>query len=315
MSNLDKYLQGPVAKLVAQPEVTLVEEENERHRIYCGLLMACTRNYWNGNKNGRQGEYPLNPSTAAGDVGRFLDADYRGHNIACLAVDGDGLVIDFDFNHNSLFDSSAEHAEARLVRRLFSLTQIHDSWNVRGDAHSPKGAGNLLKEVTVYTTLESCAQCSGIMALGQVKAVVYLQQDPGVASIGNILRRLTEKTNLQSPVPISANMIGLDCFDQFSTAFQQFTEQQLSMTGEPFHRAENSHPQYTDSITSFLCTKAAYQVYRAGEQAFDASTDQTLQFPGYRPHALALTNSEALIEAKSFRQYAIDKGKRGTPHH
>ncbi len=48
---------------------------------------------------------------------------YLGHNIACIAVDENGSILDFDFNHNELFNSSAEHAEARLVRRLFSLNQ------------------------------------------------------------------------------------------------------------------------------------------------------------------------------------------------
>ena len=53
---------------------------------------------------------------------------YVGHNIACVAVDGNGEIIDFDFNHNEFFRSSAEHAESRMVRRLFSLTDIFDSW-------------------------------------------------------------------------------------------------------------------------------------------------------------------------------------------
>src|SRR5262249_60859373 len=34
---------------------------------------------------------------------------YVGHNIACIAVDGNGEIIDFDFNHNHFFRSSAEH--------------------------------------------------------------------------------------------------------------------------------------------------------------------------------------------------------------
>ena len=39
---------------------------------------------------------------------------YLGHNIACIAVDGNGEIIDFDFNHNDFFRSSAEHAESRI---------------------------------------------------------------------------------------------------------------------------------------------------------------------------------------------------------
>ena len=56
--------------------------------------------------------------------------------------------------------------------------------------------------VTVYTSLEPCSQCAGIMALGRVREVVYLQTDPGMYSISNILRRLTAGTKLEAPVPI-----------------------------------------------------------------------------------------------------------------
>ena len=48
-------------------------------------------------------------------------SSYLGHNIAAIAVSPTGRIVDFDFNHNELFNSSAEHAEARLLRRLFAL--------------------------------------------------------------------------------------------------------------------------------------------------------------------------------------------------
>ena len=44
-----------------------------------------------------------------------------------------------------------------------------------------------LQNVTLYTSLESCAQCSGVMSLGGVKQVVYLQNDFTAYMIGNIV--------------------------------------------------------------------------------------------------------------------------------
>src|SRR5262249_43677080 len=98
-------------------------------------LMSLLRQNWNGNKKGAIGNYPARPNQIwreldkdiflyrprpAGelDVGEPRKVDYLGHNIACLAVDGDGDIIDFDFNHNEVFSSSVEHAESRLIRRL-----------------------------------------------------------------------------------------------------------------------------------------------------------------------------------------------------
>ena len=52
-----------------------------------------------------------------------------------------------------------------MVRRLFSLTNIFDNWKTeldRGDSKKrtelkPRAAS--LNDVTLYTSLESCAQC------------------------------------------------------------------------------------------------------------------------------------------------------------
>lgn len=179
--------------------------------------MGVVQQYWNGFKRGRHGEYPWNHAPVPGDP-PYIEGDYLGHNIAALAVDSDGRVVDFDFNHNTLFNSSAEHAEARLVRRLYGLAQISDSWSAvpaGGEAlgsQAPSGSYSGLSNVTIYTSLESCSQCSGIMALAQVREVVYLQTDPGMYFIGRILRNLTT-SKLRAPLPISAGEVDSDFFE------------------------------------------------------------------------------------------------------
>jgi tRNA(Arg) A34 adenosine deaminase TadA len=147
--------------------------------------------FWNGNKRGPIGSYPLREKQIEaqqaqglrykGDMianpeGSRVNWDrYLGHNIACIAVDGNGEIIDFDFNHNDFFRSSAEHAESRMVRRLFSLADIRDSWKT-GQQIGNKSRAFSLNDVTLYTSLESCAQCSGVMSLGGVKQIIYLAE-------------------------------------------------------------------------------------------------------------------------------------------
>jgi tRNA(Arg) A34 adenosine deaminase TadA len=312
-SNLDKLLDKPVRDLVAEPGQVIAPEMAERHQIYSLLLMAITRWYWNGNKRGRHGVYPLNPSEATGDIGCFLDKDYLGHNIAGLAVDCDGLVIDFEFNHNEIFNSSSEHAETRLVRRVFSLVQLEEIWNVNSSSLPPR-RGNLMPDVTIYTTLESCAQCSGVMALAAVKEVVYLQRDPGMYHIGNILWRLTDKTVLRAPLPIAGDRIGLPYFKMLNERFEAFVRQQAAGTGQPFFKPTNAHDEFSTSLTSFLCTKSAYSVFKEAERAFDGLTKEKLKFPNYKPKQHNLTTAQCLEEAKRFCAYATKKGHRGTPH-
>lgn len=129
--NLEKYWDQKVSVLATINPPTIPDGLKERHKIYSLGLMAIVHHYWNGLKKGRDGDYPWNPDASTG-VGRYLRDDYRGHNIGGYAVDRRGLIINFEFNHNRLLNSSAEHAEARLVRRIYGLAQINDSWDVAG---------------------------------------------------------------------------------------------------------------------------------------------------------------------------------------
>jgi hypothetical protein len=128
---LSIYWNKTVGELADVENTRVSPEEAERHTIFSLLVMALVSDAFNGNKKGATGTYPgrvsqlVEPGRCKGD--RFGDR-YFGHNIACIAVDGRGEIIDFEFNHNELYNSSAEHAEARLVRRIFNLNQSFDHW-------------------------------------------------------------------------------------------------------------------------------------------------------------------------------------------
>src|SRR4051794_13881590 len=211
---LMRFWTGTVERFAQLPAIEFTAAEKERHRIYSLLLLAVLWVKWNGNKYGEKGDYGAwREEQALGSTGDhqliYEGGSYQGHNIAALAVDADGRIIDFDFNHNQVFDSTVEHAESRLVRRVFALNQVYDPWfaleeegegaakpqtralrpgqrrNLFATAASTREAGpeaapaadpaaptqyaTLLKDVTIYTSLESCAQCSGIMCLGSVE--------------------------------------------------------------------------------------------------------------------------------------------------
>jgi tRNA(Arg) A34 adenosine deaminase TadA len=175
---LKDFWNLPVRDLASLPNPVFTEPVRERHTIFSLLVLALTYGYWNGNKRGPIGEYPWRPSQRDPLTKRYAGGDYLGHNIACIAVDDRGAILDFDFNHNDALNSSVEHAESRLIRRLFSMTQLYDFWegatNTKAIPYS-----TVLSNVTIYTSLESCSQCSGIMALGSVKDVVFLQRIRG----------------------------------------------------------------------------------------------------------------------------------------
>jgi tRNA(Arg) A34 adenosine deaminase TadA len=326
-----------VDPIVAAPELAS-DAVKERHRIYCHLLMKLMVRFWNGNKRGPLGSYPrrvkqmeavqpVQPTQRyRGDMIENPDRlrinwdRYVGHNIACVAVDGNGEIIDFDFNHNDFFRSSAEHAESRMVRRLFSLTDVFDSWKT-GSRIGDRSRAFSLQNVTLYTSLESCAQCSGVMSLGGVKQVVYLQNDFTAYMIGNIMFNLANPVSglPGAPKPIAASAVGLQQFQALNDANLAFVKDiqdakaRNDSTRAFFISPDKTFIDFEPSITSFLCTDVARDIFEAGGKQLDA---MTLEFPNEKhpDERDVLTNQECLEEARSFFKYADLEGYRGSPH-
>ena len=313
----------PLYTVATVPALNLVPEMKERHRIFSLLLFALMRRFFNGNKAGSRGVYPWREKQREDD-GRYAGTDYLGHNIGAVAVDGTGDVIDFDFNHNQVFGSSAEHAEARLVRRVFSLSQIYDGWETRGPNDPPRtrGYSTVLGNVTIYTSLESCAQCSGVMALGQVGQVIYLQRDPGTYHIGNILWNLTSRETgggeaveikATAPRPIPGSEIDFGYFDELNEGYRAYY---AGVKQKPFYTVEGKKPDLSSALTSFLCNDEALDIYNRAREEFFALAKGGPKYPDFRPdgESQPMTNAEALSRAKQFYDYAADVGRRGTPH-
>lgn len=310
---LATYWNKPVSELAAAESVVISKETAERHYLYSLLVAALVFRFWNGNKHGQSGNYPWREAQRLSSAsGIYEGGQYLGHNIACLGVDGNGEVIDFDFNHNDIFSSSVEHAESRLVRRVFSLAQVYDDWHMRRPSGVPQNYLNILSNVTIYTSLESCAQCSGIMALGSVKSIVYLQRDPGQYAIGNILRNLTT-ADLRAPLPISADNFDFHYYKQLNDGYREFY---LRVSERPFY-IDNGVPDRSQSITSFLCTDFARGIFK---QASEELNLYKLKYPKFKPSdngqtsSQMLTNEEVLKHLKSFYEYASICGRRGTAH-
>ncbi|MFN8284979.1 MAG: hypothetical protein U0U67_17280 [Chitinophagales bacterium] len=316
-----------VNDLIQLDKVEISDGLKERHHLYSLLLMSIVHFYWNGNKYGKNGSYPMNPTNYPKQ-----HEDYIGHNIAAIAVDAYGAIIDFEFNHNKLFNSSVEHAEARLVKRIYGLTQINESWKTNLDNTQPLNDYNSFEDVTIYTSLESCAQCSGIMALARVKEIIYLQTDPGMYLIGNILRNLTKAKDgkkqlnqgkMESPLPISADLFDFNYFDKLNKSYKKFIKE-VSISN-PFFIPDSgdiNKIKYDPSITSFLCTDTAYDIFLTARLEFETIIKtRKLINEQYQPldrngniikHAK--TNLEVVDEISSFYKYATEFGKRGTPH-
>lgn len=326
-SQLARHWDRTLAEFAAPQSPPIDPVLAERHTIHAGLLAAIVDSWWNGNSRGaRDSDYPMRAAQRREDgsyLGDRLGDRYLGHNIAAIAVDASGRVRDLDFNHNALYDSSVQHAEARLVRRLFDLDGLDARDGATGDDGRRRTS---LDGITIFTSLESCAQCAGIMALARLPQVFYLQPDPGQYLVAQLLHRLSD-TPVALHLPASA--FGFPAFDQLTTAYASF--RQSLAKGAFFWRSttEPSHMDRTPAVTSFLCTDAAREIYR---QAASDFAGMTCRFPDARPGRAGestpspgeagddgsrcdvLSNAEVLSDARRFLDYATRSARRGTPH-
>jgi ferredoxin len=160
------------------------------------------------------------------------------------------------------------------------------------------------------------------MSLGGVKQVVYLQNDFTAYMIGNIMFNLANRVTgglPGAPTPIPASAVGLQQFKTLNDANLAFVKDiqdaknRNDSTRAFFVSPDKTFVDYDPSITSFLCTDAARDIFEEGGKQLDA---MTLKFPTAKhPNERdVLSNQECLEEARSFFKYADLEGYRGSPH-
>ncbi len=86
----------------------------------------------------------------------------RGHNIGSILVDKHGMPVFWARNSVTVRNDATQHGEVRLIQAFLKCP----------------GVGKYMNGYTIYTTLEPCAMCTGMIAMTKVDRVVYVQDDP-----------------------------------------------------------------------------------------------------------------------------------------
>jgi DNA modification methylase len=119
--------------------------------------------------------------------------------------------------------------------------------------------------------------------------------------------------------PVPASEIGLTYLDDLNRAYDKFraemaeAEKHQDSKRAYFLQRLNSDPSFTQSITSFLCTDAALDIFKRGAEQFRnmALKHAEEKFPNEKD---IWSNQECLNEARRFFDYADVEGFRGSPH-
>jgi tRNA(Arg) A34 adenosine deaminase TadA len=157
--------------------------------------------------------------------------DQRGHNIGSVLVNPEGQVVFWARNYNYKMKDGTQHGEVRLM--LGYLEKIK-SYSLKG--------------YTVYTSLEPCAQCSGMMIQQSIARTVYGQTDP---DFGKAVERLKLDSSsipngyIPYPRPVTADVSQSIICKQLDAAYKKSAKK---------------------SITDFLMTDQAKAIYQAANQ-------------------------------------------------
>jgi tRNA(Arg) A34 adenosine deaminase TadA len=205
------------------------DEKFERDRIFSLLALSVVYKDWQTEKNG------------------------RGHNIGSVLVNMDGEPVFWARNTSNRSDNGSQHGEVRLIQQFLNCD----------------GIGKYVDGYTVYTTLEPCAMCTGMMTLTQLTRVVYVQRDPGYGGAQAALVSIKYPKVFQQDTP--AGMAQKDDLDaDFAKIFEKNDKA---------------------SITDFLRSERAKDIFASAEQELSSWKE-----------AKYSANEKALQRAKTFLQ-------------
>lgn len=108
----------------------------------------------------------------------------RGYNIGSVLVDKNNpsdIKLWWARNNVGCFNNGTQHGEVRLMQQ----------YTLKENRYYLTGA-------TIYTTLEPCAMCSGMMVMEKVDRTVYGQHDP---YYGDAIERLELNSSTLGPPP------------------------------------------------------------------------------------------------------------------
>jgi len=154
----------------------------------------------------------------------------RGYNIGALLVDETKQPVGFELNHVGPKTNVIEHCEVRVIRNYLQNSGKYD-----------------LKGFTIYTTLEPCIMCLGMMMMSGIEKNIFGQNDFVFAHAAERLSTDLSKKGGFAPYPrtIITQATTLPFLTKLNNAYTQFrinTQSQI--------------------LAKFLCSEGAKVVYQ-----------------------------------------------------
>lgn len=167
----------------------------------------------------------------------------RGYNIGSVLVNDKGEVVFWARNANMITGNGTQHGEVRLIRNYLDKVKTFD-----------------LKGHIVYTTLEPCAMCSGMMVMTNIARTVYGQTDP---DFGKALERLSLDTRgipngfKPYPRPVISEPVQSIIRQRLESAYKNYQDSGGKGITK-WLRSSEAKAIYQDALKMFLNYKVKY---------------------------------------------------------
>jgi tRNA(Arg) A34 adenosine deaminase TadA len=173
----------------------------------------------------------------------------RGYNIGSVLVAPSGQVVKWARNAVDTTGNGTQHGEVRLITSYLNTTEF---FSLASEDNEP---------YVLYTSLEPCAMCSGMMTLQSLHRTVYSQTDP---DYGKAIQRLEFDASTCGGCPpyprgVISDVSPSDYRVWLDTAYANYLEK-----GE------------VRSITKWLTTQNAKNIYG---QALNSLLNYEVQYP------------------------------------
>ncbi|MEI6054712.1 MAG: nucleoside deaminase [Lentisphaerota bacterium] len=188
----------------------------------------------------------------------WQDSNYtgRGYNIGCVMLSGQcdtDRVVWADKNSVNVMRNSTQHGEVRCMQNYTNY------WDTKVSP-PPKTNKPYFGDATIFTTLEPCAQCSGMMTMLRIRNTVYGQTDP---NFGKALERLALNSTALGAPPAGYPPYP---WTVTSTLSPSIYAQQLD---QGYTDYVNSKPSST-AITAYLTTPQAKAIFQNASKDFNS---------------------------------------------
>ena len=166
------------------------------------------------------------------------DRKGRGYNVGSILISPENEILDWGINSVNKTENCTQHGEVRLMTRYLDKKGIYS-----------------LQNHTIYSTLEPCAMCAGMMTMASVKRTVNGQRD---YHFSKALERLAFDSEPHGGYPPYPRIVlSEDTPSPFGTSLDQAYKNYIQEGNKPI-------------ITKFLSTAKAKDIFAEALQAFQA---------------------------------------------